>query len=50
MGLSPVHILILVIVAVMVLGGGRISHTMADVAKGIRAFKKGVMEPDDLPE
>lgn len=41
------HILILAIVAVLLLGGGRFSNLMGDVAKGVKQFKKGMAEEDD---
>ncbi len=34
-------------VAILVLGGGRFSNMMGDVAKGIKQFKKGMAEDDD---
>ncbi|WP_277980818.1 twin-arginine translocase TatA/TatE family subunit [Sphingomonas phyllosphaerae] len=40
------HILILAIVAVLLLGGGRFSNLMGDVAKGVKNFKKGMAEED----
>ncbi|WBO22030.1 twin-arginine translocase TatA/TatE family subunit [Sphingomonas abietis] len=46
MGLSPIHIIILALVAVLVLGGGRFSALMGDVAKGVKQFKKGMNEDD----
>jgi sec-independent protein translocase protein TatA len=46
---SLVHWLILGIVLVLVLGGGRFSNMMGDVAKGIKQFKKGMSEEDDAP-
>ena len=36
-------------VAILVLGGGRFSNMMGDVAKGIKQFKKGMAEDDDAP-
>ena len=42
------HILILAIVAILLLGGGRFSSMMGDVAKGIKSFKKGMTEDDDV--
>jgi sec-independent protein translocase protein TatA len=45
---SLVHWLILAVVLVLVLGGGRFSNMMGDVAKGIKQFKKGMAEDDDL--
>ncbi len=36
-------------VAILVLGGGRFSNMMGDVAKGIKQFKKGMSEDDEVP-
>lgn len=47
MGLSLPHILLLAVVAVLLLGGGRFSALMGDVAKGVKQFKKGMSEEDD---
>jgi sec-independent protein translocase protein TatA len=47
MGLSLPHILILAVVAALLLGGGRFSALMGDVAKGVKNFKKGMAEDDD---
>jgi len=44
---SLVHWLILGVVLVLVLGGGRFSNMMGDVAKGIKQFKKGMAEDED---
>lgn len=49
MGLSLPHILILAVVAVLLLGGGRFSNMMGDVAKGVKNFKKGMAEEDGKP-
>ena len=49
MGLSGWHLLILALVALLVFGGsGRISSIMGDMAKGIKSFKKGMTEEDDV--
>jgi len=48
-GLSPLHILIFAVVAILLLGGGRFSNMMGDVAKGVKQFKKGMAEDDDVP-
>ena len=40
------HLLILAIVAILLLGGGRFSSMMGDVAKGVKNFKKGMSEED----
>jgi sec-independent protein translocase protein TatA len=44
---SLVHWLIFGVIAILVLGGGRFSNMMGDVAKGIKQFKKGMAEDDD---
>jgi sec-independent protein translocase protein TatA len=49
MGLSLPHILILAVVVVLLLGGGRFSNLMGDVAKGIKNFKKGMAEDENAP-
>jgi len=46
-GFSPIHLLVLAVVAILLLGGGRFSNLMGDVAKGVKNFKKGMSENDD---
>lgn len=46
-GLSPIHLLVLAVVAILLLGGGRFSNLMGDVAKGVKNFKKGMAENDE---
>ena len=46
-GFSLVHWLIFGVIAILVLGGGRFSSMMGDVAKGIKQFKKGMSEDDE---
>ena len=46
---SPIHLVVLVIVAILLLGGGRFSNLMGDVAKGVKNFKKGMAEEDETP-
>jgi len=48
-GFSLMHWLVLGVVAILLLGGGRFSNMMGDVAKGIKQFKKGMSEDDDKP-
>lgn len=46
--LSIWHILILAVLALLLFGGrGKISDLMGDVAKGIKAFRQGMNEPED---
>ncbi|TKD51379.1 twin-arginine translocase TatA/TatE family subunit [Sphingomonas baiyangensis] len=44
---SLVHWLVFGIIAIVLLGGGRFSNMMGDVAKGIKNFKKGMSEDED---
>ena len=44
---SPIHLLVLAVVAILLIGGGRFSNLMGDVAKGVKNFKKGMAEQDD---
>ena len=44
MGLSWPHILIALLVFVLLFGTGKISELMGDVAKGIKSFRKGLIE------
>ena len=46
-GFGPMHWLIVAIVAILLLGGGRFSNMMGDVAKGVKNFKKGMSEEDE---
>ena len=47
-GASIWHWVIVGIVVMLLFGRGKISEMMGDVAKGIKAFKKGMSE-DDAP-
>jgi sec-independent protein translocase protein TatA len=48
MGLSFWHMVILLLVIVLLFGRGKISDIMGDVAKGIKSFKKGLNEDDEV--
>ena len=41
------HWLIVLAVVLLVFGTGRVSNLMGDVAKGVKAFKKGLAEDDE---
>lgn len=47
MGLSAQHVLLLLVVALLLFGRGKISELMGDVATGIKSFKKGIAEDSD---
>ena len=41
------HWVIVLIVVLLLFGSGKISNIMGDVAKGIKAFKKGMKDEED---
>lgn len=46
--MSPIHWLLVIAVAVLLFGGrGKLSGIMGDFAKGIKAFKSGMRDPDE---
>ena len=44
---SVTHWIILLVIVVLLFGSGRISSVMADVAKGIKSFKKGMADDEE---
>ncbi len=49
-GLSPIHLVIFAVVALLLFGGrGKLSSIMGDAAKGIKAFKEGLKDHDEAP-
>jgi sec-independent protein translocase protein TatA len=42
------HWLIVLVIVLLVFGSGKVTNIMGDVAKGIKAFKKGIKEEDTL--
>ena len=49
MGLSLSHILLVLVAVLVVFGAGRLPSVMTDLAKGLRAFKKGLKEEEENP-
>ncbi len=47
--MSLTHWLVVIVVALLLFGRGKISEMMGDLAKGIKSFKKGMAEDDDAP-
>ena len=46
--MSPLHWMLVIGVAVLLFGGrGKLSGIMGDFAKGIKAFKSGMKEPEE---
>src|SRR3546814_20453912 len=48
-GLSIWHWLVVGIVVMLLFGKGRFSDMMGDVAKGLKSFKKGISDDEDVP-
>ena len=48
-GFSLWHWLIVGIVILLLFGKGRFSSMMGDVAQGLKSFKKGMAEEDEVP-
>ncbi len=48
-GFSLWHWLVVGIVILLLFGKGRFSDMMGDVAKGLKSFKKGMTDEDELP-
>lgn len=46
MGLSVQHVLLVLVVALLLFGRGKISELMGDLAKGIKTFKKSLVDED----
>jgi sec-independent protein translocase protein TatA len=44
------HILILAIILLLLFGGNRFSAMMGDVAKGLKSFKAGMTEEDEIKQ
>jgi sec-independent protein translocase protein TatA len=42
------HWLIVIVVVMLLFGRGKISDLMGDVAKGVKSFKKGLADDDDV--
>lgn len=41
------HILVVLVLFMLLFGRGKISDVMGDVAKGVKAFKKGIADEDE---
>jgi sec-independent protein translocase protein TatA len=48
-GISPIQLLIVLALVLLFFGGrGKISAMMSDMAKGLRSFRKGMKEEDEV--
>ena len=43
------HWLIVLVIVLLVFGSGKVTNIMGDVAKGIKAFKKGMKDDEEAP-
>ena len=41
------HWLVVLVIVLLVFGSGKVTNIMGDVAKGIKAFKKGMKEDEE---
>ena len=48
-GVSIWHWIVVGVVVMLLFGRGKVSELMGDVAKGIKAFKKGMADDDEPP-
>ena len=46
---DPLQLMLVLLVVVLMFGKGKVSDLMGDVAKGIKAFKKGMSEEETPP-
>ncbi|SCW81594.1 sec-independent protein translocase protein TatA [Rhizobium mongolense subsp. loessense] len=46
---SAWHWVIVMVIVLLLFGRGKITTLMGDVAQGIKAFKKGVADEDQIP-
>ena len=49
-GASIWHWVVVGVIVLLLFGRGKISDLMGDVAKGIKSFKKGMQDPERLPD
>lgn len=48
--MSLTHWLVVAVLVLLLFGRGKISELMGDMAKGIKSFKKGLAEEDDVAD
>jgi sec-independent protein translocase protein TatA len=44
------HWIIVLMVVLLLFGRGKVSELMADVAKGVKSFRKGLSDDDEPPQ
>jgi sec-independent protein translocase protein TatA len=48
--ISLPHLLVMLAIILVLFGAGKLPNVMGDVAKGIKAFKSGMVEPPSTEE
>lgn len=48
--MSLVHWLVVILVIIVIFGAGRLPSVMGDIAEGIKAFKRGMKDEDDVKQ
>ena len=48
MGFSIGHLLVIALLVFLLFGAGRVPKIMEDIAKGIKGFKKGLSDDEDV--
>jgi len=48
MGMSLSHMVLLLAIVLVVFGAGKLPRVMGDVAKGLKAFKDGMKDGEDI--
>jgi sec-independent protein translocase protein TatA len=50
MSLGPLEIFLIIILVLVLFGAGRVPTIAENFAKGIKSFKKGLKDEDDVPK
>ncbi len=49
MELSLTKLLLILLIVLLLFGAGKFPSVMGDIARGMRAFKKGIKDDDETP-
>ena len=47
--LGPTELIIILLIVILLFGPGRLSKTVGELGKGIRAFREGLKSPEETP-
>jgi len=48
-GITPVHLIIVLVIALLVLGPGKLPETGAALGKAVRSFRQGLSDDEPAP-